>query len=518
MHIPFEQGEVWWGGVSANPAFPLTETSVYQENFLDFSTSSSNQAAPFFVSSHGRYIWSDEPFEVTAEGGNFEIDGGKPELVRAGGTLREAWLHAAKHHFPCDGRALPDRFFTAPQLNSWMEFTYYVTQEGILNFAREWVKRGFTPGIFTIDEGWQQRYGVWKFRKDAFPDPAAMIRELHALGFTVLLWVVPYVSVDGPDYVRSLRPLVGTDPETAKHLYLRNGKGEVALFRWWNGVSAMYDLTEEHNIRHLDAQLRSLMEETGVDGFKFDGGSVSGLSAQNIVNGPLAGGRSAHELNGAWNDFGCRYEYHEYKDSYDRGGKNSIQRLRDKWHEWDGKGLGALIPCGMNASMLGNPFLCPDMVGGGEWTYRFKPGFSPDPELFVRMAQCSALFPMMQFSWAPWQVLNEEMLGFCLDAARLHEQMAGTILALKKESETTGEPIIRPLEYVCPGRGYEKVSDEFLLGNDILVAPVLTKGAVTREVVFPDGIWLDAEGNAYEGGKPHTVNAPISKLPWFKRA
>lgn len=517
MDFLMEQGEVWWGGTSANPAFPLTEKSVYHENMLDFSTSSSNQSAPFFVSSHGRYLWSDEPFEVSVEGGAFHITGGCPELVKAGETLREAYLLAQKKHFPCDGRALPDRFFTAPQLNTWMEFTYYVTQQGILDFDHEWVEHGFTPGILTIDEGWQQRYGVWKFRPDTFPDPKAMVEELHEMGFTVLLWVVPYVSVDGPDYVRSLRPLTGTDPETAEHLYLRNEKGEVALFKWWNGVSAMFDLTEEHNIAYLDRQLHTLIEETGVDGFKFDGGSVTGLSHQNIVNGPLAGGHSAHELNKAWNGFGTRYSYHEYKDTYDRGGKNSIQRLRDKWHEWNGKGLGALIPCGMNASMLGHPFLCPDMVGGGEWTYRFKPGFTPDRELFIRMAQCSALFPMMQFSWAPWNVLDEDELRAVLYAAKLHESLKSEILSLVHESEKTGEPIIRPLEYVCPRKGYENVNDEYLLGNDILVAPVLTKGAVTREVVFPDGKWQGRDGMVYEGGTTQTVDAPIEKLPWFRR-
>jgi hypothetical protein len=62
---------------------------------------------------------------------------------------------------------------------------------------------------------------VWDFDRAGFPDPGEMVKQLNAWGFTVLLWVVPYVSIDGPDYERSLRPLKGTDPESAKHLYLR---------------------------------------------------------------------------------------------------------------------------------------------------------------------------------------------------------------------------------------------------------------------------------------------------------
>ncbi len=518
MKFLMEQGEVWWGGTSANASCPLSETSVYHENMTDFSTSSSNQAMPLYLSSHGRYLWSDTPFEITARGGEIEITGGDPELIKVGDSLKDAFLAAQKAHFPCDGRPLPDRFFTSAQLNTWMEFTYYVTQEGVLDFAREYVQNGFTPSLFIIDEGWERRYGAWEFDAVKFRDPKAMVRELHEMGFTVLLWVVPYVSVDGPGFVRSLRPLVGTDPEMAKHLYTRTGTGEVAVFSWWNGFGALLDMTDEYNRAFLKKQLDTLIEEYGIDGFKFDGGSVNGYTNKHLVNGRLPEGKTPHDLNRAWNEFGAQYTYHEYKDTYGRGGRNMIERLRDKDHRWDGAGINTLIPCALTASLTGYPFLCPDMIGGGEWTWRYKPGFTVDEELFVRMAQVSALFPMMQFSWAPWKALSEENLHLCLDAARLHERMAGEILDLVRASEKSGEPILRPLEYVCPHRGYEKINDEFLLGDDILVAPVIKKGETERNVVFPEGVWKDEDGNTYEGGTERMLDAPISKLLWFRRA
>ena len=518
MKIAFEPGEVWWGGASASRAYPLKETDCYTENLIDCSTSAGNQAMPLFVSSHGRYIWSDRPFTVTVKDGVFDFGGVPVELAKAGDCLKDAYRAAQQAHFPCDGRALPEKFFQYPQLNTWMEFTYYVTQQGVLDFARKWIENGFTPGVFIIDEGWQKRYGVWEFDRAAFPDPAGMVRQLHAWGFTVLLWVVPYVSVDGPHYERSLRPLEGTDPESAKRLYLRAANGQTAIFSWWNGYSALLDMTDAYNRAFLRDQLRRLMDDFGIDGFKFDGGSVRGYSPSLLINGPLAKTITAQELNSAWNAFGAEFTWHEFKDTYGRGGKNTVQRLRDKHHLWGRDGLADLIPCAINAGLMGFPFLCPDMIGGGEWSYRFLPGFTVDEELFVRMAQCSALFPMMQFSWAPWLALKEENVKRCLDAARLHERLFPEIIKVVRASRQTGEPVVRSLEYECPHHGFELIQDEFMVGSDLLVAPVLEKGAVSRKVVFPAGMWRAPDGKTYDGLTACAVPAPLDTLPWFIRA
>ena len=157
------------------------------------------------------------------------------------------------------------------------------------------------------------------------------------------------------------------------------------------------------------------------------------------------------------------------------------------------------------------------MVGGGEWSYKFKPDFVLDPEVFVRSAQCSALFPMMQFSWAPWEAVGEEDAALCLEAAKLHNRMAGDILALVKEAQVTGEPILRCLEYNDPHKGYAAIVDEFMLGEDILVAPVVTKSTFEREVVFPAGRWVDEDGNVFEGDSRVTLPSPLDKLLWFRR-
>lgn len=108
-------------------------------------------------------------------------------------------------------------------------------------------------------------------------------------------------------------------------------------------------------------------------------------------------------------------------------------------------------------------------------------------------------------------------MQLCLKAAKLHTQMSEEILKLVDVSVVTGEPIIRCLEYNDPHQGFETVDDEFMLGTNILVAPVVTKNTRTRNVAFPEGEWIDADGNVYVGRKTYTLDAPLEKLLWFRR-
>ena len=198
------------------------------------------------------------------------------------------------------------------------------------------------------------------------------------------------------------------------------------------------------------------------------------------------------------------------------GGKPVVQRLFDKNHAWKGNGLDCLIPHGIFTGLIGCPFICPDMIGGGEWT-AFVYG-KHDEELFIRMAEASALFPMMQFSSLPWRHLSPKAVQVCKEMAELHEQMYPEIEQALEETEHTGEPMIRSMEYAYPGCGYERINDQFLLGENILVAPVVEKGARARRVIFPQGVWQNEAGRLYEGPTEAVLEAPLEKLLWFRRA
>ena len=98
----------------------------------------------------------------------------------------------------------------------------------------------------------------------------------------------------------------------------------------------------------------------------------------------------------------------------------------------------------------------------------------------------------------------------------------GGVIAIDADSpvivETAGkdgEPILRNLEYNYPGMGYAGIIDEFMMGDELLVAPVLKKGATSRKVVLPPGKWSADDGQVYDGPATIEVSAPLSRLPYF---
>ncbi|MBR4257540.1 MAG: glycoside hydrolase, partial [Kiritimatiellae bacterium] len=81
----------------------------------------------------------------------------------------------------------------------------------------------------------------------------------------------------------------------------------------------------------------------------------------------------------------------------------------------------------------------------------------------------------------------------------------------------TGEPMMRNLEYCFPGNGYADIKDEFMMGDDLLVAPVMEKGAISRKVILPPGKWKADDGQVYDGPMTIDVATPLERLPYFEK-
>jgi len=96
--------------------------------------------------------------------------------------------------------------------------------------------------------------------------------------------------------------------------------------------------------------------------------------------------------------------------------------------------------------------------------------------------------PMMQFSVAPWRVLDPVHLAATKKTVDIRQQYMPYIMQVMRNSARTGEPAMRPLEYQFPGQGFENVKDQFMMGEKLMVAPVLTSSD-TRQVCFPKGVW-----------------------------
>jgi alpha-glucosidase (family GH31 glycosyl hydrolase) len=285
---------------------------------------------------------------------------------------------------------------------------------------------------------------------------------------------------------------------------------EPALIRWWNGASAVLDLTNPKSGEWFEARLRQLSDTYGVDGYKFDAGDATFYTGGILSFKPAL----SNDHTSLWGQVGLKYPLNEFRATWKMAGLPLAQRLRDKSHSWSD--LRELIPGILAQGLMGYAFTCPDMIGGGEFE-SFLNAAVVDQELVVLSAQVSALMPMMQFSVAPWRVLDEPHLKAILKAVKVRQEHKDYILDLARKSASTGEPVVRSMEYVFPHQGYERVNDQFLLGDRFLVAPVLEQDTRRREVIFPEGKWKGFEGNWYVGPARLSLAVPADELCYFEK-
>lgn len=505
--MEIEKDEYWWGCLS-NEGYRMPY-SKDTETVLDlYGYNGNNQAQPFLISSSGRYIWSEKPFRVTFTDGSILIDKNddKIHFEQKHSSLKEGFMEAANLHFPSDGR-IPDKmFFIKPQYNTWIELMYEQTEEGILEYAENILRHGFPPGILMIDDNWQEDYGVWEFSASRFKNPKSMVDKLHKMGFKVMLWVAPFVSPDCLTY-RELRDkgyLICDRP-------LNTMKGisrQASMINWWNGVSAHLDFSNPKAVEWFHKKLRHLQEEYGIDGFKFDGGDSHFFKDQMVTFSH----RTPNEHTEDYAGVGLEYPLNEYRASWKSAGLPLVQRLSDKNHSW--ADLQKLIPNSIAQGLLGYAYICPDMIGGGAYKTFLNPD-NIDQELIVRSAQTHALMPMMQFSVAPWRILDKKYRTICRNMAELHTSFGELFLALANESSHTGVPILRPMCWKYPGT--EKINDQFMIGEDLIVAPVITKDTYKRSVFIPEGIWVSDTGETISGPVTIETEVPIERLPYYSR-
>ena len=496
------EGEYWWGGsVNIGHEMPISEKSVI--SFDLYGGGETDQFAPLLLSSKGRYIWSEAAFTLEAKAGEITLlSNAGIELKEGYENLRGAYLAAMKEHFPFTGEMPDELFWQAPQYNTWIELGTEQTTEGILNYAKGILENGLPAGVLMIDGGWQEEYGVYdEFNRRKIPDPKYLTDELHKMGFKVMIWVSPIIASAGTRY-KYLRD---------RNYLVRDKDGEIAIRKWWSGFSAVLDLTNPEAAGWMDGQLKTLSDKYGIDGFKFDAGDCYFYKDDDKIHTPVP----AREQTRYFNLFGEKYKFNEFRAAWKSGGRPIVARLHDKYHTWDDFGLNTLIGHTVAQGLLGYAYCCPDMVGGGIIGC-FGEDSKLDEELFVRWAQANCLMGMMQISIAPWRVLSKENAQRVIEAIKLHEKFGDLFVSLAKNAAKTGEPIVRHMAYSFPGEGFEEINGQFMLGDDILVAPVIEKGAKSKRVRFPEGEWKDSEGNIYSGEKDIPVNA--DSILYFEKA
>lgn len=413
---------------------------------------------------------------------------------------------------------IPDELmFRHPIWSTWARYKKEISQDVVLKFAEEIKDHDFSCCQIDIDDDWTSAYGDMFFNPKKFPDPGYMVRKLNEMGHRVTLWVHPFASPFAKA-VKNPQLWVGSKMPTNNN-------------PWWNGVGKSLDVTDDNAVTWFKENLEELRKKYGVTSFKFDAGEVNWLPSMFITKQPM--------LNPS--DYARKYAQLAY--DIDREGRCQevrvgirtqnlpmFVRMLDKDSVWDyNNGLKTIIPHALTFSILGYPFILPDMIGGNAYANMMGVQLPfmiagamktmPEKELYVRWLQVNVFMPCMQFSISPWQY-DDEVVNIARNMVKLHEEYANTMISLAKNCTETGEPIIRPLWWVAPtDEVAQSIDSEFLVGDDILVAPVLDKGATKRNIYLPSGKWRDMiHDQVLDGGQwINDFPADLDELPYFTR-
>jgi len=501
----------WYGGnVTSAHIWPLETGSIVLEPFY----ATSNQAAPVWLTSSGGGLLMNTHREMgfsinENDSGLFSLymlDTSVAEVeIIIGENIVEAY-YSMIDFIGLPGMIPPKDFFYKPIFNTWIEFFTDVNQQSVTDYAKTIQRMDIPYAILMIDDGWAAAYGDFSFDKNKFPDPASMMSELDAMGFKVALWLTPFIEKASENFRYAAQQGYLLLDESGMHSYITT---------WWNGDAALIDFSNPEAYDWFVANLKGLVEQYGLAGFKLDGGDAEYLSKPYTSYGSI----SPNMYTDLFASVGSHFEINEFRVSWLTQPLGLIQRLRDKGPNWSKEdGLNSLIPHGLAVGLIGYPYFCPDMIGGGlDGGFRNEEFRGMDPELFIRWTQASTLMPMMQFSYAPWH-LDEESLEIVKRYIALHHDLGDYIYDCVQEAHRTGTPIIRPLFFRNPDDPITyTIQDQFMLGDRYLVAPVLEKGAVSRNLYLPKGTWIDFWSRTEYRG-PQMLNdfpAPLDLLPVF---
>jgi len=402
-------------------------------------------------------------------------------------------------------RRPPDDVFQRPVWSTWCQYFGKVSQRDVLAYARHIHDGRWPASVVIVDDGWQTHYGDNEFNSK-FPNPKALAEEVHKLGYKLALWVENFANLDSDRY---------REGEQNGGLIRDAATGKPARIHWWNGDAALIDLSDDRvRARYVD-ELQALMHRYGIDGFKFDGGDAEYWPAAGAQRGPGLY-LTRNRYTDLWAEVGGEFDLNELRVGWLSQRLGLFSRLRDKRASWsDADGLPAIVTHGGIQSLLGFVFNCPDLIGGG-----LDEGFKPDEELNIRWTEAAAFMPIMQFSYGPWQ-FSEPAQKIIRRFALMHGKLWHSHLkALVERAMATGKPIWSPLFYVFPeDETTYLLRDEFMVGERLLVAPVMQPGARQRDVYLPEGRWRDFwSEKVLQGGRTlRDYPAPLETIPVFER-
>jgi alpha-glucosidase len=377
-----------------------------------------------------------------------------------------------------------------------------------------------------LDIEHMDRYRVFTVNERHFPDFAGLARELAEHGVRLVPIVDAAVARHAGYRVY--------DEGLAENRFCTLPNGRVLSGVVWPGWAAFPDFTDGAAREWWGRQYRTLAD-AGVAGYWHDMNEPTTFALAGGARPPLATHHAMDGRGGAHTEGRNVYALLMARAAHEglrahQSGKRPFLVSRSGWagiqrYAWLWTGdthatwamLRQTVATVLGLSMSGIPFTGPD-IGGYKGT--------PSEELYVRWLQLAVFLPFCRTHSAydtaarePWAAAPNH-LDTVRSLLRLRYRLVPFLYTLAWEAATTGHPLVRPLFWHDEADpALRKVDDAFLLGDHVVVAPVLDEDARLRQVRLPPGRWYPFDGDeAIDGGRTVDVAAPLDTIPVFVRA
>jgi alpha-D-xyloside xylohydrolase len=499
---------------------------------VDFQQRNSKVCIPFVISSRGYgFLWHNPAV------GRVELGNNATRWVAEATRQVDYWITAGET--PAD-ILMQYTGITgkSPMLPEWAAGFWqcklrYRSQEELLSVAREYKKRGLPLSVIVIDFFHWTVFGDWKFDPDCWPDPKSMVEELNGMGVKVMVSIWPTVNSLSENF----------DEMQSRGYLLHTEHGVSALWQFMDNQPVgkvylhHYDPTNPEARKYLWNKVRDNYYKLGI--------KVWWLDACEPELEPMDPGNICYHLGNGLeitNLYPFLHQKGFYEGMQSEGEDEIVLLCRSAWAGsqrfgaavWSGdipstfEALQRQIRAGLNIAMSGIPWWTTDIggfIGGDPRTEYFR-------ELIVRWFQYGVFCPLFRLhgmrepvqngSGAPNEVwsFGDDVFQILRPFLFMRERLKPYIMKQMELAHKKGIPPMRPLFFDYPNDpGCVDIDTQFLFGPDLLVAPVIEQGAISRPVYLPAGVeWKDAwDDQIYQGGQTIKADAPLNRVPVYLR-
>ncbi|WP_181349168.1 glycoside hydrolase family 31 protein [Thalassobacillus sp. CUG 92003] len=399
----------------------------------------------------------------------------------------------------------------------------YESEREVRDLVDTFKAKGIPLDAVYLDIHYMDGYRVFTFDPDRFPDPSRLVHDLKEAGVRVVPIVDPGVKKD-VEYEIYKEGVQGD-------LFCKYLEGDIYFGDVWPGASAFPDFTD-HHVRKWWGEKHRTYSDLGIEGIwndmnepaVFNESKTMDLNVMHKNDGTPLSHRSLHNIYGLLMG---EATYESMKQQLDgkrpfiltRAGFSGVQRYAAVWTGdnrsfWEH--LQMSIPMIMNLGLSGVAYAGADIGGFAHDT---------NGELLTRWMQVGAFTPYFRNHSAigtvyqePWQ-FGEDYEATIKSFIALRYKWMPQLYSLFNLAARQGLPVMRPLmlEFPEDAKTYQ-LNDEFMIGDNVIIAPILMPEVSERAVYLPEGQWVDYfSGEVYEGGKSHLIYATIDQLPLFIR-